>query len=299
MDRALKGYAVLTTIGMLVIVIMGAIVTNTGSQNGCGASWPLCYGQVIPQQADHKTWIELSHRAVSGLLGVMVVALAIWSWLRLSAARETKVLAVLSVFFIALQGALGGAAVIWQQSSFVLALHFGFSIISFTAVLLLTVVIFEQLQYGGAHIPKLSKTFKVNIYSLTLYTYVVVYSGAFVRHSDSGTGCGTSWPLCDGQWFPAIATPGGVQFIHRLAAAAVFVWTLALLIKVLRGYREERAVRWAIAMAFLLVVLQVVAGAFVVWTSMSLVWLLLHALFITCFFGILCYLFMIASRVQK
>lgn len=299
MDRALKGYAVLTTIGMLVIVIMGAIVTNTGSQNGCGASWPLCYGKVIPDAANHETWIEYSHRVVSAFLGVMVVALAIWSWIRLPCVRETKWLAILSVLFIALQGALGGAAVIWPQSSFALALHFGFSIIAFSAVLLLTVVIFEQLQYGGAHVPKLSRAFKSNIYGLTIYTYIVVYSGAFVRHSSSGMGCGTSWPLCQGQLIPDIATPAGVQFIHRLAAAVVFLWTLALLIKVLRGYREERAVRWATGIAFLLVVLQVLAGAFVVWTSMSLVLLLLHAFFITCFFGILCYLFMIASRIKK
>lgn len=299
MDRALKGYAVLTTIGMLVIVIMGAIVTNTGSADGCGTSWPLCYGQVIPDQADQKTWIELSHRAVSGLLGIMVVALAIWSWLKLPKARETKLLAVLSVFFIALQGLLGGAAVRWPQSSFALALHFGFSIISFAAVLLLTVVIFEQLKYGGAHIPKLSKGFKVNLYALTVYTYMVVYSGAFVRHSDSSMGCGTSWPLCNGELIPDIATPGGVQFIHRLAASVVFLWTLFLFVRVFRGYREERAVRGAILIAFILVAAQVTTGAYVVLTGMNLVFLLLHAFFITCFFGILCYLFMIASRVRN
>lgn len=299
MDKALKGYAVLTTIGMLVIVIMGAIVTNTGSADGCGSSWPLCYGEVVPDADNHKTWIEYSHRVVSALLGVMVVALAIWAWLRVRQARETKLLAILSVFFIALQGVLGGAAVIWPQSSFTLALHFGFSIIAFTAVLLLTVVIFEQVNHGKPHVPTLSRTFKINIYSLTIYTYVVVYTGAFVRHSNSGMGCGTSWPLCNGEWIPAIATPAGVQFIHRLAAALIFVWTLSLLLKVLRSYHEERAVRWAMGLAFLFVALQVAAGAFVVWTSMNLILLLVHAFFITCFFGILCYLFMIAARTKK
>ncbi|HEX6923599.1 MAG TPA: heme A synthase, partial [Bacillales bacterium] len=224
MDKAFKGFAVLTTLGMLIVVIMGAIVTNTGSANGCGASWPLCYGQVIPDEADTKTWIELSHRVVSALLGVMVTALAVWSWLRLREVRETKVLAILAVFFIVLQGLLGGAAVIWQQSSFALALHFGFSIISFTSVLLLTIVIFEQLSFGKPYVPKLSKSFKTHIYSLTIYTYIVVYSGAFVRHSGSSLGCGNSWPLCNGQWIPPLATPGGVQFIHRIAAAVVFLW---------------------------------------------------------------------------
>jgi len=299
MDRAFKWFAVLTTIGMLVIVIMGAIVTNTGSANGCGASWPLCYGQVIPDQADHKTWIELSHRAVSALLGVMVVALAIWSWIRLPRVRETKMLAVLSVFFIVLQGLLGGAAVIWQQSSFALALHFGFSIISFASVFLLTVVIFEQLHFGEPYLPKLSKGLKFHFYAVTIYTYLVVYSGAFVRHSDSSAGCGTSWPLCNGQWIPPLATPAGVQFIHRIAAAVVFLWLLFLLIKVWRHYRSESLVFGSVLAAFLLVIAQVAAGALVVQTSLNLAFLLLHAFFITCLFGVLCYLFMIASRVKK
>ncbi|HEX7066211.1 MAG TPA: heme A synthase [Bacillales bacterium] len=299
MDRALKGFAVLTTLGMMVVVIMGAIVTNTGSANGCGASWPLCYGQVIPQEANTKTWIELSHRVVSALLGLMVTALAIWSWIRLPRVRETKTLAVLAVFFIVLQGLLGGAAVIWQQSSFALALHFGFSIISFTSVLLLTVVVFEQLRYGKPYIPDMPKGLKFNVYALTIYTYIVVYSGAFVRHSASSLGCGNSWPLCNGQWIPPIATPGGVQFIHRVAAGIVFLWILYLLLKAWNTHRNEPLLFGGIMTAFLLVAAQVASGAMVVMSGLSLAFLLLHAFFITCLFGVLCYLFMIASRVNR
>lgn len=299
MDRALKSFAILTTIGMIIVVIMGAIVTNTGSENGCGASWPLCYGQLIPQQGDEKTWIELSHRVVSALLGMMVLLLAIWAWIRLKNSLETKVLALLSVFFIALQGVLGGAAVIWQQSSFALALHFGFSIISFASVLLLTTIIFEQIHYGRAYVPKMSRNFRYNIFSLTIYTYLVVYSGAFVRHSGSSAGCGTSWPLCNGNWIPPLPTPAGVQFIHRIAAALVFFWLMFLLIRAIRIHRKEKLLLSSIAIAFLLVTMQVAAGASVVISGLDLGFLLMHALFITCLFGVLCYLYMIALRVKS
>lgn len=299
MDRAFKGFAVLTTLGMMIVVIMGAIVTNTGSANGCGASWPLCYGQVIPEEANTKTWIEFSHRVVSALLGLMVTALAVWAWIRLPRARETKTLAVLAVFFIVLQGLLGGAAVIWQQSSFALALHFGFSIISFTSVLLLTVVIFEQLRFGKPYIPYVKKDLKINIYALTIYTYLVVYSGAFVRHSGSSLGCGNSWPLCNGQWIPPIATPGGVQFIHRIAAGVVFLWVVYLLVKAWKAHRKQSLLFGAVLTAFILVAAQVASGAMVVMSGLSLAFLLFHAFFITCLFGVLCYLFMITSRVDK
>lgn len=298
MDRTLKGFAIITTIGMIVVVLMGAIVTNTGSENGCGASWPLCYGQLIPQQGNEKTWIELSHRVVSGILGLMVATLAVWSWVRLRNSLETKVLAVLSVFFIVLQAVLGGAAVVWPQSSFALALHFGFSIISFASVLLLTVVIFEQVHFGRAYIPKFSRNIKTQIFSLTIYTYLVVYSGAFVRHSGSSAGCGTSWPLCNGKWIPSLPTPAGVQFIHRVAAGLVFLWILSLFIQVFRHHRKERVFFLSTGLALLLVFFQAAAGASVVVSGLDLSFLLMHAFFITCLFGVLCYLCMIALRVK-
>ncbi|HET7628830.1 MAG TPA: heme A synthase [Bacillales bacterium] len=299
MDRGLKLLAVLTAVGMLVVVIMGAIVTNTGSANGCGTSWPLCYGRVIPEQMNHKTWIELSHRVVSALLGMMVLALAVWSTLRLPQKREVKWLAGMSVFFIVLQGLLGGAAVIWQQSSFALALHFGFSIISFASVLLLAYVIFERLNADAQYTPLLNRTLRGHIYGLTLYTYAVVYSGAFVRHSGSAAGCGTSWPLCHGEWLPALTTPGGVQFIHRVAAGIVFLWTLYLLMRLWKPFRSDRFLRMTALTGFLLISAQVFTGALVVVSGLSLIFLLLHAFFITCYFGILCFLYMIALRAGR
>lgn len=298
MNQVLKQFSVWTTFGMLIVVLMGALVTNTGSADGCGTSWPLCYGQVIPEGGDHKTWIEYSHRVVSALLGVMVVALAIWSWLRFPRIREVKVLAVMAVFFIVLQGLLGAGAVIWQQSSFVLALHFGFSIISYASVLLLTIVIFERLNSDKPYVPQLPRRFRIHIFALTVYTYVVVYTGAFVRHSDSGLGCGGTWPLCDGRLIPDLASRAGVEFIHRVAAALVFIWVLALLIWAFRTYRNDTRLCNSLLIAFFLIVGQIIAGAFMVLTGLDLTLLLLHAFFITLFFGVLCYLFMIAARVK-
>lgn len=270
MDRALKSYAILTAIGMLIVVISGAVVTNTGAANGCGTSWPLCYGDFIPDNADHKTWIEYSHRVLSGTLGIMVAILAVWSWLRLPNVRETKLVAFLAVFFILLQSLLGGAAVIWQQSSFALALHFGFSIMSFSTVVLLAIIILEKLKYNTYYVPAISSSLKKHFYGLAAYTYFVVYTGAFVRHSGSSMGCGTSWPLCRGEWIPQLATPAGVQFIHRVLAGIVFLWTLYLFIKILKSHRAEKPVIYSISLALILVALQVGAGASLVISQLNL-----------------------------
>ena len=134
MTRSLKWLAVLTTIGMLFVLLGGALVTKTDSGMGCGRSWPLCNGELVPTEITPELVIELAHRLVSGAMGIMVFLLAFLSWRKIGHVREAKFLAFLSFFFIVLQGLIGAAAVIWQQSDFVLALHFGISLISFAAV---------------------------------------------------------------------------------------------------------------------------------------------------------------------
>src|SRR5690606_10173787 len=59
-------------------IVMGAVVRATHSGDGCGASWPSCDGSfVLPGTGDRAMAIEFSHRAISGLSLIAVVALAV------------------------------------------------------------------------------------------------------------------------------------------------------------------------------------------------------------------------------
>ena len=60
----LKWLGVLATIIMTFVQLGGALVTKTGSEDGCGSSWPLCNGALLPENLPIQTIIELSHRAV-------------------------------------------------------------------------------------------------------------------------------------------------------------------------------------------------------------------------------------------
>ena len=81
----------------------GALVTKTGSEDGCGASWPLCHGALLPQNLPIATIIELSHRAVSGLSLIVVLWLAITAWKNIGYIKEVKPLAIISVAFLLIQ----------------------------------------------------------------------------------------------------------------------------------------------------------------------------------------------------
>lgn len=88
------------------------------------------------------------------------------------------------------------------------------------------------------------------------YNLAVVAWGAFVRATGSGAGCGSHWPLCNGEVVPrepAIETL--IELTHRLTSglAAVAVFLLAWL--VFRACpRGDPARRVAIAAALLMVI---------------------------------------------
>ena len=74
--RAVKGITIAAAVGMFVVLLMGSTVTSTGSGEGCGASWPLCNGRFVPEFAV-ATAIEYSHRLVTGVEGILILAAAV------------------------------------------------------------------------------------------------------------------------------------------------------------------------------------------------------------------------------
>lgn len=296
MQKKLKWFAVLTTLGMLLILLGGALVTKTDSGEGCGNSWPLCHGQLVPSEITMELVIEFAHRAVTGSVGIMVLVLSIWSWKKIGHIRETKFLSLASFIFLVLQALIGAAAVKWGQSDFVMALHFGISLISFAAVFLLTLLIFEVDKKFEAEKLIIDKRMKFHMIGITIYSLFVVYTGALVRHVDASLVC-RDWPLCvnDGFYMPE-SFHQWVQMGHRAAAGLIFIWIAYVTYIAIKHYKNQKVIYGGWIAAFSLVSLQVIAGALVVITRLNLIIALAHAFFITCLFGVLAYFILLLSR---
>jgi cytochrome c oxidase assembly protein subunit 15 len=294
--KILKWLAVASTVGMLLILLGGALVTKTDSGMGCGRHWPGCNGQLIPDEITAEVLIEFSHRLVTGAVGILILALAIWAWRSLGHVRETKFLSFMAVFFLILQALIGAAQVKWGQGDFILALHFGISLISFAAVLLLTLLIFEVDRKFNTDKIRIGKTLKFHTIGVTLYSYIVIYTGALVRHTKSSLVC-KDWPLCRNDEF---SLPSNlyewVQMGHRTAAALIIIWLFIIAIHVIRNYKDQRAIYWGWSIALILVLLQGCTGMLVVLTSLNLYIALLHSLFVSLLFGLLCYMILLLSR---
>ncbi len=57
----------------LLVILWGAWVRISHSGDGCGDTWPLCHGQLIPEAQRGKTWVEYAHRLMSGIYGFVVI----------------------------------------------------------------------------------------------------------------------------------------------------------------------------------------------------------------------------------
>ncbi|OZU90441.1 heme A synthase [Virgibacillus indicus] len=301
MIKHLKWLSVTATIGMLLLLLGGALVTKTGSADGCGNSWPLCEGEIIPSVITFELVVELSHRLVTAAVGILVTLLAVLAWKKIGHVREVKFLSFISVFFLVIQALIGAGAVLWGQSDFFLAAHFGISLISFASVFLLMLLIFEIDKKFDAKSLFIHRKHRIEIYALSIYTLMVVYTGALVRHTEANLVCG-DWPFCTNNSPLAFADYSFEQWIqmgHRLAAGILFIWTISLFIKIMKNYRSSRIMFWGFIITASLIISQVFFGAMIIFTMLNLGVALLHALVISCFFGMMSYFVLLSSRSAK
>jgi cytochrome c oxidase assembly protein subunit 15 len=283
------------------MVLLGVLVTQTGSGQGCGRSWPLCHGQLLPDTITIAGLYEYSHRIMSSVDGFLIVVLTVGTWLLYRRDSRAKILSFLSLFFVILQGVLGALTVMFEgtfELSTLLSVHFGFALISFSSVILLTVHLFQvkdrkqDSQTATAQASPVTKRLQYIIWGITTYTYVVVYTGALVSHRGAVLGCGQQFPTCGSIYFPSFASLAGVQMLHRFAAGLIWLFVLGLAIAITRTSQKRRDVVRGSWWAFILVTLQAFSGLLNIFTEGQLLADLLHTILIVLFFTVLCYLCM-------
>ena len=302
--KQLKWLSYLTFFVMFFATFGGTVVTRTGSGLGCGQEFPLCHGQFIPAHTV-ESLIEYSHRLVSGLAGLLSLAVVIAFWMY-NKRKDLRVYSVMTLIFVLVQATMGALAVVYNQSSAVLALHFGFSLIAFASSLMLALGIRRLDKAKGVfnlmNLPRVSRSFRNLTWLTTVYCYVVVYVGAFVSHSDSAGGC-SGWPLCNGEWIPELSGGVGIAFMHRIAALVLFILIATLAHFAYRHNRGNREVQMLGIAALTLCLLQVLSGAIIIATlynpELYIFSALLHNLLVASLFGVLCYLSVRVWQLSK
>ncbi len=95
----------------VLVVLWGAYVRASGSGAGCGSHWPLCNGEVLPVAPRIATIIEFTHRMMSGVAGVLIVALWLWARFCFTRGARARKAATVSLIFLITEVLLGAALV--------------------------------------------------------------------------------------------------------------------------------------------------------------------------------------------
>lgn len=132
MTRAqFQKFAGILLVYTLLVILWGAWVRISHSGDGCGDTWPLCHGKLIPEAERGKTWVEYAHRLMSGIYGFVVIYFW-WAARKLyPVGHFARKMAVATLIFMITEALLGAKLVLFKlvttndtpYRAFIMALH--------------------------------------------------------------------------------------------------------------------------------------------------------------------------------
>ena len=246
----------------LFLIGVGATVRGTGSGLGC-PDWPRCHGKWYPPLNFHSI-VEYSHRSAASIVVCLVVAVAVYAWVRYRSVGSIFWPAFAGLVIIGLQAFIGELVVKSKLNSHLVVIHFATALGLLAVVMITSVNAFRPR--GGALSPLVRQA--IATAGLALATSVL---GAYVT-AWNATLVYADWPLFDGKVLPSFGQPNQViHWVHRVVALALGVALVWLYLRVRKApeLRSSRPVQVFAALGVGLWVLQALAGASQIWTRLA------------------------------
>jgi heme A synthase len=247
----------------LLVILWGAFVRASGSGAGCGAHWPLCNGEVIPQSPRLATTIEFIHRTTSGISVILILGLLVWAWLAYPKRHPVRTGAVLSMVFILTEALVGAGLVLFQwvglNESIGRTVSIAIHLVN-TFLLLASLALTAWWASGGKPIRLAGQG--LFLAGLALALLGVLTLGVTGSINALGDTLFPATSLSSG--FQQDFTPGAnfllrLRVLHPLLAAAVGLYTI-ILVTFLRFKRTEQAIKRLSLILGGIVLLQLTAG---------------------------------------
>lgn len=238
--RRLQALTVLTLFLTFDLVMFGSFTRLTDSGLGC-PDWPGCYGNASPvgahaeisaaQQAmptgpvtHGKAWVEMVHRYLATGVGVLILVLAVFSWLeharnkRAGGTRLSPWWATFTLVWVCVQGAFGALTVTMKLFPAIVTLHL------LGGLLLLALLALQAVRYAQMHdaatssrivSPGLRRLLWCALGLLTLQ----IALGGWVSTNYAVLAC-TEFPRCQGSWWPEMNFAQGFELWRELGYTA-------------------------------------------------------------------------------
>src|SRR5829696_8162535 len=104
--------------------------------------------------------------------------------------------------------------------------------------------------------------FAIYAWAVLAYNLLVILWGAYVRATGSGAGCGSHWPLCNGEVVPrAAAAQTLIEFTHRATSGLALLAVVALVAWVFQAFPRRHPARKGAASSLVLILTEAAVGA--------------------------------------
>ena len=223
--------AALTAITLFLtfdLVVFGAFTRLSDSGLGC-PDWPGCYGQASPlgAMADiraaervaptgpvslPKAWIEMIHRYLAMTVGLLIAVIALVSWIERNRLPFSPGLPLLTLAWVVVQGLFGKYTVTLKLYPAIVTLH----LLGGMVLLALLAVQHEAFrQRPLVFTPGTRRAVKLALAVL----FMQIAWGGWVSTNYAVLAC-REFPLCDGQWWPAMDFAAGFAPLRELGRSA-------------------------------------------------------------------------------
>ncbi len=274
------------------LIVFGAFTRLTDSGLGC-PDWPGCYGSASPfgARADihaaqtaaptgpvtwSKAWVEMIHRYLAMTVGVLILVMAVFSWLGRRRLPFSPWWPTLTLVWVLIQGLFGKYTVTWKLYPAIVTTHL------LGGLLLLALLAAQHAAFRNRPIVASASTTALRRAALAVLLLVALQAalGGWVSTNYAVLAC-AGFPQCNGQWWPAMDWATGftllrelddsevlrtmpsqvaIHMAHRLGALVLTAAVLALAWALWRRRDEDPALgRFAIGLA-LLIAAQVASG---------------------------------------
>jgi heme A synthase len=267
----------ITILATFALIIIGGVVRVSDSGLGCGPAgsgtdgWPLCDGQVLPF-LEGSTLIEFSHRAVAGIVAILIAVVAWTAWRRQRERRWLLWGSLLAGVLVLAQAALGGLTVEHNLEEALVAAHLGLAMLLLGTLLALRRA--ANAARGGAPPPGSSRGLRtLAAIAATLVLATIVAGGYMAGTEREGAqaagnvqgahmACGDTFPTCAGELLPfGTSRLIDIHLTHRVLMVLAVLAVLALVVIARRRGMRSRP----LGVAAGLLVAQVLLGASNVW----------------------------------
>ena len=214
-----------------LVIVVGATVRLEDAGLGC-PDWPGCYGKIlgVPDEPHEvaraeqafpgktvdagRAWKEMFHRYLAGMLGLLILAIAVIAWRKRGETGGSPWLATLLVAVVAFQATLGMWTVTMLLKPAIVNLHLlgGMATLSLLTWLALR-------EFGpAAAAPDASRIRPWAALGIAVLAAQIALGG-WVSANYAALAC-TDFPTCHGQWLPDMDFRNAFHVMRELGVTA-------------------------------------------------------------------------------